>query len=172
MKGWRNIAFVLGMLILSTSSTQVLHPVIGEKAPEINLQNPEGESMKLSDLKGKLVLIDFWASWCRSCRLDNQVLKAMYNRYHDKSMKNGEGFEIYSVSLDTDPELWKQAIVNDKINWTNHVCDFKKWNSPVVADYNFKFIPHNLIIDRNGTVLAKNLYKDKLRTFLKSESGE
>ena len=170
MKSITNIWLIIITAVLTTASSHALHPVVGEKAPEISMENPDGQVIKLSDLRGKLVLIDFWASWCRSCRLDNQVLKAMYNRYHDKAMKHGDGFEIYSVSLDTDPALWKQAIANDKLNWTNHVSDFKKWDSPIVSDYNFKFIPHNLIIDAEGTVLAKNLYKDKLRDFLLNES--
>ena len=116
-----------------------------------------------------MVLIDFWASWCRSCRLENHNLKKVYSKYRDSSFVSGEGFEIYSVSLDTDLSLWKQAITNDKLNWKAQVSDLKKWDSPVVADYNFKFLPHNLLIDKNGKVLAKNLYKEKIFEYLESE---
>ncbi|MFY0644794.1 MAG: TlpA family protein disulfide reductase [Bacteroidia bacterium] len=157
------------LAILCTASSHVLHPVVGEKAPEISMPNAQGDILKLSDLKGKLVLIDFWASWCRSCRVDNQVLKRMITRYEQRSFKTGEGFDIYSVSLDTDKQVWMQAIANDKLNWDNHVCDFKKWDSLVVKSYNFKYLPHNLLIDGNGVVLAKNLYKEKLKAFLESQ---
>ncbi len=156
-------------LILLNSSTHILHPAVGETAPEIVLNNPEGKTIKLSSLRGKLVLIDFWASWCRSCRLENHNLKKVYSKYRDSSFVSGEGFEIYSVSLDTDLSLWKQAITNDKLNWKAQVSDLKKWDSPVVADYNFKFLPHNLLIDKNGKVLAKNLYKEKIFEYLESE---
>ena len=172
MKQWSKIGLMILLAVLSMSSTHVLHPIVGEKAPEIALPNPQGEIIKLSELQGKLVLIDFWASWCRSCRLDNQVLKRMISRYGESSFKSGEGFTIYSVSLDTDKEVWKQAISNDKLNWDAHVSDLKKWDSPVVQDYNFKYLPHNLLIDENGIVLAKNLYKERLTSFLQNQLKE
>lgn len=152
----------------TTASTYVLHPTIGEEAPEIALPGTDGEIIKLSSLRGKVVLIDFWASWCRTCRLENHNLKRVYNKYKDSSFIDGEGFEIYSVSLDNDKEQWIQAIKNDKITWTSHVSDLKKWNSPVVKSYNFKYLPHNVLIDKDGKVIAKSLFKSKVSDFLRS----
>ena len=168
MKALRTIALLSFIFILTTSSSYVLHPTIGEQAPEIALPGPDGKVLKLSSLRGKLVLIDFWASWCRSCRLENHNLKRLYNKYKDSTFIDGEGFEIYSVSLDTDKEQWEQAIKNDKINWTSHVSDLKKWESPVVKDYNFKYLPHNVLIDKDGKVIAKSLFKSRISDFLAS----
>lgn len=164
----RHTLVALLVIFLFTFSTHDLHPVIGEKAPEIALPDINGDTLRLSKLNGKVVLIDFWASWCRSCRLENHYLKKTYSKYKDSTFADGKGFEIFSVSLDTDENLWKQAIINDKLNWTNHVSDLKKWDSQVVSDYNFKFLPHNVLINGEGRVIAKNLFKTKLTEFLQA----
>jgi thiol-disulfide isomerase/thioredoxin len=129
---------------------------IGTVAPEINMNTPEEKPLALSSLKGKVVLIDFWASWCGPCRAENPNVVKAYNRYKSK------GFDIYSVSLDKDMDKWKQAIKTDELTWKNHVCDFKFWQSPVVALYNFNSIPTNVLIDKDGKILAKNLRGEAL----------
>ncbi|MBL0328494.1 MAG: AhpC/TSA family protein [Bacteroidetes bacterium] len=138
---------------------------IGTLAPEINMNTPEEKPLALSSLKGKVVLIDFWASWCGPCRAENPNVVKAYNKYKSK------GFDIYSVSLDKDMEKWKQAIKADGLTWKNHVCDFKFWQSPVVALYNFNAIPTNVLIDKEGNILAKNLrgeaLEEKLAEILK-----
>lgn len=159
---------LLVVFFFTTASTYVLHPTIGEEAPEIALPGVDGKIIKLSSLRGKVVLIDFWASWCRTCRLENHNLKRVYNKYKDSTFIDGQGFEIYSVSLDNDKEQWQQAIKNDKITWTAHVSDLKKWESPVVKAYNFKYLPHNVLIDKDGKVIAKSLFKSKISEFLSS----
>ena len=164
MKWLTGIACLVAFSLLSF--TQVLHPTIGEKAPEIIMPSPSGELDSLSSLQGKMVLIDFWGSWCVPCRVENQLLKKLYRQYKDSSFIHGQGFEIFSVSMDTDSAAWHKAISDDKINWSHHVSDLQGWNSPVVDDYNFKYIPHNLLVDSNGVVVAKNLRKERLSEFL------
>ncbi len=129
---------------------------VGTMAPEINMNTPAERPLALSSLKGRVVLIDFWASWCGPCRAENPNVVNVYNKYKSK------GFDIYSVSLDKDMDKWKQAIKADGLTWNSHVCDFKFWQSPVVALYNFNAIPTNVLIDRDGKILAKNLRGEAL----------
>jgi thiol-disulfide isomerase/thioredoxin len=133
---------------------------IGTQAPEINMNSPEGKPIALSSLKGKVVLVDFWASWCGPCRAENPTVVAAYKKYASK------GFDIYSVSLDKDGEKWKQAIAKDGLIWKNHVSDLKFWQSPVVQLYNFNAIPTNVLIDKEGKILAKNLRGEALESKL------
>jgi len=129
---------------------------IGTPAPEIIMNTPDGKPLALSSLKGKVVLVDFWASWCGPCRAENPTVVKAYNKYKSK------GFDIYSVSLDKDLDKWKEAIKKDNLAWNNHVCDFKFWQSPVVALYNFDGIPYNVLIDKDGNILAKSLRGEDL----------
>jgi len=124
--------------------------IIGAVAPEISQKTPDGEVAKLSDLRGKVVLIDFWASWCGPCRRENPKVVALYNKYKD------QGFEVLGVSLDGDKKRWVAAIEKDKLTWT-HVSDLKKWKSGAAADYGVRSIPTTILIDQEGRILAKNL---------------
>jgi len=129
---------------------------IGVEAPAINLDTPDGKKLALSSLKGKVVLVDFWASWCGPCRKENPTVVAAYNKYKDK------GFDIYSVSLDDDKEKWKAAIIKDNLIWPSHVSDLKAWKTPLVKEYNFSGIPYNVLIDKKGKIIAKNLRGEAL----------
>ena len=122
----------------------------GKEVPEITLPNPEGEMVSLSSLRGKIVLVDFWASWCKPCRAENPNVVSAYNKYHDK------GFEVFSVSFDKDRASWLRAIEADNLTWT-HVSDLKFWNSAVVRLYNISGIPFAVLIDKEGKIMAKNL---------------
>lgn len=134
---------------------------VGAMAPELAFKNPEGKILKLSDLRGKVVLIDFWASWCGPCRRENPNVRRIYGLYHDK------GFEIYSVSLDRDGEAWKQAIQADKLVWPNHVSDLKQWQSEGAAIYGVRSIPATFLLDREGRIVAKDLRGEALERAVK-----
>ncbi len=133
----------------------------GAPAPEIELPDRQGKLLKLSSLRGKYVLIDFWASWCGPCRRENPNVVALYEKYHKK------GFDIYSVSLDNNREKWLGAISQDKLSWSSHVSDLQMWNSPVVSLYGFEGIPFTVLLDKSGNVIEANLRGKALEDKLK-----
>lgn len=123
---------------------------VGQPAPEIALPNPEGSVVKLSSMKGKYVLVDFWAKWCGPCRQENPNVVRVYNKYKDK------GFTVFGVSLDRSKEDWLKAIKDDNLTWT-HVSDLKFWQSEAAKTYGITAIPFSLLLDPNGVIIAKNL---------------
>ncbi len=135
---------------------------IGNQAPELAYQNPEGEIIALSSLRGKLVLIDFWASWCAPCRYENPNVAANYNKYHNRKFKSGKGFTVYSVSCDRDKKAWMEAIKKDQLIWEYHVSDLKGWEAEATYIYNISSIPSNVLIDGDGIILAWNLRGEQL----------
>jgi peroxiredoxin len=126
---------------------------IGTLAPEISLAKPDGTKLSLKSLRGKYVLLDFWASWCGPCRGENPNVVKAYNDFKDK----GKGFTVFSVSLDDDKARWTQAIAADGLAWPNHVSDLKKWNSAAAVAYSIQAIPQSFLIDPQGKIVAKNL---------------
>jgi len=139
---------------------------VGKAAPNINLPSPDGQQMSLADLKGQVVLLDFWASWCRPCRKENPNVVRAYDKYKAK------GFTVFSVSLDQDrgdgrgKQKWEKAIADDNLKWEYHVSDLKGWKSSASALYGVKSIPQTFLIDAEGRIVAKNLRGAALETKL------
>ena len=134
----------------------------GDLAPDFTAPTPEGQQITMSKIKGKVTIIDFWASWCKPCRIENPNLVKVYNEYHDK------GLEIISVALDREnkKEFWTQAIQKDQLNWYN-VSNLKYWNDPIAKAYNVNSIPATFIIDENGVIIADRLRGADLETKIK-----
>lgn len=145
------------LLFGGTISAQSTGLEPGNKAPEIKLPTTKGDTVALSSLKGKLVLIDFWGTWCAPCIAEQAELAKLYNKYKQSTFTNGKGFEIYGVSLDAKKSNWENFINTNKINWIQ-VSDLKFWRSPVAKTYNIQGLPFNILMDGNGIIVAKNLH--------------
>lgn len=129
---------------------------VGKPAPDLDLKDPDGHNIKLSSLKGKVVLLDFWASWCGPCRMEMPNVVAAYKKY------NSKGFTVYSVSLDKDANAWKNAIRALGMEWPNHVSDLKWWQSEAAVKYGINAIPAAFLLDRNGIIVATNVRGEAL----------
>jgi thiol-disulfide isomerase/thioredoxin len=145
-------------VLAQKTSKPVVGLEIGNRAPEINLADVNGKPLPLSTLRGQVVLIDFWASWCGPCRMENPNLVASYKKYNKAKFKGkAKGFTVYSVSLDRDKNNWLKAIEQDKLDWKYHVSDLKFWSSEAAKAYGVQFIPTNWLINEKGIIVAKSL---------------
>lgn len=138
----------------------------GDKALDIVMNDPDGNERKLSDLRGSVVLLDFWASWCGPCRRENPHVVHAYEKYHSK------GFDVFSVSLDSDVNRWKGAIQQDGLIWDNHVSDLQGWRNAASQAYGITSIPHTMLIDKDGTIIRTHLRGPALESELIKLFGE
>jgi peroxiredoxin len=152
------IFITLFLLVFSLNLFSQMRP--GQPAVELSLPDLNGNSVSLASLKGKVVLIDFWASWCGPCRHNNPRLVKLYNRYHNK------GLEIYGVSLDENSEDWKKAVQHDKLNWIQ-VIDDKGWAATSASSYGVDMIPSSFLIDKQGVIRNVNMEGPELEISVK-----
>ena len=136
----------------------------GQPYIDFTMNDVDGKAVALSELVGKqeLLMIDFWAAWCPDCRVENPNVVAVYNDFKDK------GFDVISVSLDTDKNAWTKAIADDNLSWENHVSELKGWDCSAAIEYGVAWIPQNVLIDIDGNIVAKNLNGNDLRIFVEN----
>jgi thiol-disulfide isomerase/thioredoxin len=135
---------------------------INNLAPDIKFSNPDGKALDLYALRGNIVLVDFWASWCGPCRAENPNVVATYNKYHSAKFKGAKGFKIFSVSLDRDHDAWLAAIKKDGLAWPDHCSDLKGWQSAACGTYGVNSIPTNFLLNSDGVIIAKGLRGEQL----------
>lgn len=153
---------------LAGSASVLAQPSVGKKAPDLAFPSPAGNTIKLSDLRGYYVLLDFWASWCGPCRMKNPQLVSLYGEFEKaKFPKDIKGFTIYSYSLDRSKDAWQQAIQKDNLYWPNHTSDLKFWSGEGAVLYGINSIPRTFLLDPEGFILAVNPSTELVRQVLR-----
>ena len=155
---------ILSIVILTLAITGAVfsqqgekRPENGSKAPEITCENMVGDCVALSELSGKMVLVEFWSSSNHTSMIDHAELEKVYSEFKDVNFKNARGFEVYSVALDDSEERWRMALVRDNNSWQYSMCNPNRWNSKAAMDYNIQTIPKYFLVDGNGQII-ENLF--------------
>lgn len=159
------LALAGSLMVLPAKAQQRLDGVaVGQMAPEVAMPNPQGDTLRLSSLRGNIVLLDFWASWCRPCRMDNPHVRATYHAYKDTAFAHADGFRVFSVSLDRagGGAAWKKAIEQDQLDWPWHVGAVETGINTAANTYQVRFIPTNVLIDAEGKVIATDVHGNAL----------
>jgi thiol-disulfide isomerase/thioredoxin len=152
--------YIFVLICLLATTILYAQPKVGQTSPEIAMKDINGKVHKLSDLKGKVVLIDFWASWCGPCRKTMPGLVSLYQQYKSK------GFEIYGISIDDNKAAWKKAVADDKITWLQ-VNEPGGWNGATATAWNLEQIPASFLLDKNGKVIAVDPSREQIESYLK-----
>ncbi len=152
---------VIVVALLSSLSTVKAQPPVGSKAPDVSLPNAKGEIVNLSSLRGKVVLLDFWASWCGPCRQNNRRMIPVYKQYKDK------GLEVYAVSIDGNKNAWSRAVEQDKMDWLQVIDVKAERGNELTQTWNLQYIPSTFLIDKEGKIVAVGPEKDELEKWLK-----
>ena len=163
MKSFSRLFLFIGLIVFAAIAKA--QPKPGDLAYEISLTTPKGDTVSLSSFQGKVVLIDFWASWCGPCRLSNRQLVKLYSKYKSK------GFEIYGVSLDENKKDWMKAIKQDRIVWSQ-VIDNRGWEAQTAIDWGLYQIPTSYLINKDGIIVGIDLEKNDLEKALKDLLGK
>jgi peroxiredoxin len=149
------------LTFLSFATVVMAQPPVGSKAPDISLPNANGEIIKLSSLKGKVVLLDFWASWCGPCRQNNRKMLPVYKQYKDK------GLEVYAVSIDANKRAWENAVQQDKMAWLQVIDVKAERGNELTQTWNLQYIPSTFLIDKDGRIVSSGPEKEELEKWLK-----
>lgn len=157
MRTWISILMITAGLSLLSGCENGGGLINGTELPNMELPDAQGKIINLSDLRGNLVLVDVWASWCKPCRKQNPNLVKVYNKFKNASFKNAKGFTVYAISLDSKKEAWLNAIQKDGLPWPYQVSELTGWQSKAVEAYKLSAIPSSFLIDENGMIIGKDL---------------